>query len=42
MSSRNVKEEWVDFTLNTSSLTKKISIIESHYFQRLKIMQIDV
>ena len=36
MSSRNIKEEWVDFTLETPSLIKKISIIEAHYFSKIE------
>ena len=36
MSSRNVKEEQVYFTLKSPSLTKKISITEAHYFSKIE------
>ena len=36
MSSRNVKEKWVDSTLETPSLVKKISIVEVHYFSKIE------
>ena len=36
MSSRNVKAQWVDFTLKTPSLVNEISPIKTHYFSNIQ------